>query len=505
MKTFSQVFIFLCLFCSCIQLNAQNIVWQKCYGGSAVEQFPTIVAAANNEFYIAASSQSNDGDVHGNLGNADFFVAKINGAGDTLWTRTYGGSGEDICRSAVLNWEGGLILTGYTQSNDGDVSGNHGSTDFWVLNLDGSGNILWQKCFGGQNIERGYSVVQSPDSCYILAGTAVQLSGDVPCDAPMMSMNAGWYFKIDRTGNILWNQCLPIPSMSFNEVYAARTLDGGVILSGSYLYSLTELRPFVWKRKSDLSGDWGLSYWPDAMPPRAQFYRGVVMGDSSFVFAGTYENGWQTGDFDLWFLRLGPTGDTMAVSTIGTAAKLDWGTDIIATGNGFAMAGRTNSVGNFTGENFWFLQTDLNGNVIRQGGYGGSYSDKARSLCKTQDGFLLAGTTGSINGQVSGNHGNDDIWVIKLDTLPPSGITEEVYSYKVKLFPNPVDETLGIITGSNEASEIEVYDLYGRQLLRTSHPGGHEMILAVGGLKAGVYLILIRQGNYNFTGRFIRK
>ncbi len=89
---------------------------------------------------------------------------------ESAWKKTYGGSGDDIARSIQQTTDGGYIVVGYTNSNNGNVSGNHGKNDYWIVKLDASGNIQWQKIYGGSDDDIAFSIQQTSDGGYILAG-----------------------------------------------------------------------------------------------------------------------------------------------------------------------------------------------------------------------------------------------------------------------------------------------------------------------------------------------
>ncbi|MCD6594956.1 hypothetical protein J7L68_04690, partial [bacterium] len=101
----------------------------------------SIQQTTDGGFIVAGVSQSNDGDVSGNHGSSDSWVVKLNSAGEIVWQRTLGGSDEDCATSIQQTTDGGFIVAGVSQSNDGDVSGNHGYDDYWVVKLSPEGKI----------------------------------------------------------------------------------------------------------------------------------------------------------------------------------------------------------------------------------------------------------------------------------------------------------------------------------------------------------------------------
>jgi len=117
--------------------------------------------------------------VIGNHGQWDCLVVKLDPSGNLTWQKCLGGSQDEYAKSIQQTADGGYVVVGYTYSNDGDVSGNHGQNDYWVVKLNQSGNMEWQKCVGGRNDEYAQSVQQTADGEYVVAGYAESPDGDV--------------------------------------------------------------------------------------------------------------------------------------------------------------------------------------------------------------------------------------------------------------------------------------------------------------------------------------
>ncbi|HET7153679.1 MAG TPA: hypothetical protein VFJ29_07910, partial [Candidatus Kapabacteria bacterium] len=123
------------------------------------------------------------------------------------WERFYGGTEDDIAYSIQQTFDGGYIVAGTTQSWNGDVAGLHGNTtydapDYWVLKLNATGKIQWKQCYGGGNYDYAYSIQQTMDSGYIVGGSTSSSDGDV-------GGNYGfgydyWIVKLNQTGSIQW-------------------------------------------------------------------------------------------------------------------------------------------------------------------------------------------------------------------------------------------------------------------------------------------------------------
>jgi len=349
--------------------NAPGIEWEKSLGGSNQDEAWSVQEFNDGNFLIVGSGGSNDGDIWGEHGGGDYWVVRLNSNGDTVWTRCFGGSGfEQECKGQVTN-DGGCVLVGLSLSNDGDVSGNHGSYDCWVIKLSSDGNLEWQKCLGGNEDDYGRSIVQTSDSGYIVASGAASDDGDV-------SGNHGdfdyWIVKLNSNGDTLWARCYG--GSGFDEPYSiSQTADNGFIVAG---------------RTTSNDGDvWGFH-----------------------------------GYFDYWIVKLNSDGDTVWTKCLG-GSEADEAFDIIQTSDGgFVVCGVSPSsdgdvYGNHGQADYWLVKLNSNGDTVWTRCYGGSGYDQANSVQQTSDGgFILAGWTTSNDFDVSGFHGYDDYWIVKCDS-----------------------------------------------------------------------------------------
>src|SRR5690606_16580649 len=124
----------------------------------------------------------NNGHVTGNHGANDFWIVKLDGSGEIDWEKSLGGSGTDQADAIHQTSDGGYVIAGRSNSTDEDVTGVHvngTNSDFWVVRIDGSGNIIWQKAFGGTRIDFARSVQQTADGHVIVAGAAQSSDGDL--------------------------------------------------------------------------------------------------------------------------------------------------------------------------------------------------------------------------------------------------------------------------------------------------------------------------------------
>lgn len=344
-----------------------NIQWQQCLGGSSTEKAYSVLETTDSCFIIAGVTTSNDGDITGNHGSNDFWLVKLDNSGNLIWQKCFGGTNIDDAYSVQQTADGGYVVVGNSNSNNGDVTGNHNSIDYWIVKLDGGGNIQWQKSLGGTNSDLAYHVQQTSDGGYIVAGFTGSNDGDVSGNH---GSNDAWIVKLDIVGNIQWQKCFG----GTNQDYAQsieQTTDGGYVLAGS-THSID----------GDVSGNHGVS--------------------------------------DYWIIRLDNFGNIRWQQCLG-GTSIDNAFSVEQTADGgFVVAGHTNSNdGNVTGNNgspdFWIVKLDVMGSIMWQKSLGGSNVEAAYSIHQAIDGgYIVAGTTFSNDGDVSGNHGSYDFWVVKL-------------------------------------------------------------------------------------------
>ncbi|AKB32213.1 hypothetical protein MSSIH_1523 [Methanosarcina siciliae HI350] len=156
-----------------------SIEWQKCLGGSGVDAASNIHQTSDGGYIVAGSSYSSDGNVTGNHGITDYWIVKLDTGGNIEWQKCLGGSSYDKASSIHQTSDGGYIVAGGSYSKDGNVTGNHGSSDYWIVKLDTGGDIEWQKCLGGSIEEEARSIHQTSDGGYIVAGGSYSKDGNV--------------------------------------------------------------------------------------------------------------------------------------------------------------------------------------------------------------------------------------------------------------------------------------------------------------------------------------
>ena len=156
---------------------------------------------ADGGYVLAGGSESDDGVAGGNQGFSDFWVVSLSPEGDLVWRKTFGGSGDYSARAVRPTPDGGLIVIGDSYFGDGDVTGHHGLSDFWVVKLSADGSLRWQKCLGGSGHDLARDIWVASDGGYLVAGSSESDDGDVG------NNNGGedwWVVKLGEDGSIVW-------------------------------------------------------------------------------------------------------------------------------------------------------------------------------------------------------------------------------------------------------------------------------------------------------------
>ena len=190
-----------------VRLNSEgDTMWTKCFGGSKYEEAFAITETSDNGFITVGYTNSFDGDVSGPHGEADYWALKLSNTGELLWANCYGGSSYEYAWAVEeIPADTGYIVAGYSRSIDGDVHGNHGNNDFWLLMLNSSGDTIWTRSLGGSGTDEAKSIQFDSDTTFIVAGTTSSIDGDVTNNKGGRDY---WIVKLNLLGDTLWTKCL---------------------------------------------------------------------------------------------------------------------------------------------------------------------------------------------------------------------------------------------------------------------------------------------------------
>lgn len=189
-----------------IKLNATGeLQWSKYFGGNFTDTPEGVVETADNGFIIAGRSDSQDTDITGNKGTYDFWVIKISSEGALVWEKSFGGSEIDEARGITKSGDGNYLIAGDTRSTDTDVSNNNGAADLWLIKISPAGELLWEKTIGGTSFDVARSITRTQDNGFLLSGSSRSDNGDVTTN---QGQNDAWAIKVSSTGELQWQKTI---------------------------------------------------------------------------------------------------------------------------------------------------------------------------------------------------------------------------------------------------------------------------------------------------------
>ncbi len=499
-KLFLLCFIIIVI-CSYSYSQNVNIVWEKCYGGSMMETSHGSCEVFDKGIVIAADSESNDFDVHINRGSTDFYIVKIKSNGDTLWTRTFGGSNLDLGCDVTETDDSCIVYTGVTFSNDFDINTSYGGGDIFAVKLDAIGNTLWKKTFGGSDVDNAYSIISTKNGACALFGYTG--SSDF-----YINQNYGSHdcvlINLDQNGDTLWVKTLggTLSEIGQDIIY---TSDNGFAVIGSTESSDYDVgnnygNHDIWLVKLDSLGNiqWEKNYGGTDSDEGMSIYQ---TNDGGYIMAGmTNSNDFDVhgnhGDSDYLIIRTNSTGDTLWTNTIG-GSGYDRPNAIIQTSdNNFVVGGYTNSVDGdisnwYNSYDFWIVKLDDNGQILWDACMGGNYSDQCTNIFETFDNYLFAsGSTHSTSEEIGYQHGNGDVWGVKFDFIVNTDKEIKHNSSNILIYPNP---TTGKISVQAEGIiGIDVMDITGKVIKNLQGFGNLEGLdIDLSKNPKGIYIIKV--------------
>jgi hypothetical protein len=287
-------------------------LWQKTFGGKSDDRAFAVVAAGNGIAWTGFT-------VSQGAGNADAWLMRIDGSGNPVWEKVFGGEQFDATYGLAALKDGGLALAGFTYSYGAGLS------DAWLLRTDANGKMLWSKTFGGVGEDGAYAVVALPDNGLALAGVT----------DPGNGFHDAWLLRTDATGKLLWSQSFG--DMGNDDASALVALSDGFALAG---------------------------------------YTTAAGGDK-----------------DAWLVRTDAAGKQLWTQTFGGISDDVAHGLTTLPGGGFALAGATASQG-AGGTDAWLIRTDATGKSLTQQTIGGPLDDVALGVVNTGGGVVLAGARG---------------------------------------------------------------------------------------------------------------
>ena len=405
-----------------------EVVWQRCIGGSDYEFGADLEATSDGGFVCVGWTSSVDGDVVGPHGGTEILVAKLDANGTLLWTRSLGGSSEELGFNCIEASDGSIMVAGSTYSTDGDVSQNHGSEDLWVVKLSQLGAILWEHTYGGSGGELGGTLLETTDGGFVIHCSTTSDDQDVVGFHPGAGTSDSWVLKISSSGILEWSRALG-GSGGDSGGRLVQTMDGGFLASFTYTESndgdVTNYHGNgdCWLVKLSASGtiEWSRTVGGS----QREFGDAILeLSNGDFMLLGMTASSEgdiaiNQGGYDVLLAKISSSGTLLWERTYGGSLDDDCRTLVPASDGGFVLAGSSRSIdgdvsSNAGEQDAWVLKVDAGGAIVWQRSFGGTLIDWGYLYETTDAGFLLSGLTFSNDGDVNGQHGDEDLWFIRL-------------------------------------------------------------------------------------------
>lgn len=413
----------------CAQVTTE-VQWQRCIGGSGFDDpGPGFTRTSDDGFVVLGWSDSNDGDVVGSHGVMDILVSKLDANGVVQWSRALGGSMADFGVSCLEASDGSIFVMGNTGSADGDVTGTQGIQDIWLVKLSGQGALLWERTYGGSGSENSIRHLrQTPDGGFMFHGLTSSVDGDVT-DLNGPGGQDHWIVKLDADGDIEWNRTLGGSGDEYG-IDVLPTPDGGYVVNFAYARSNdgdvvnNHGEDDMWLVKLNATGAivWSLTVGGSEQDPgmdAAVLANGdiVILGHTESTDGDIPEN---QGGYDILLAKVSSGGALLWTRTYGGSLN-ETASDLVPLEDGgfLVMASANSNDGDVTGahggQDMWVLKVDANGDLLWQRTFGGSGFEMGILAEPTDDGYLLCGSTFSGDGNIEGHHGERDLWLAQVD------------------------------------------------------------------------------------------
>lgn len=405
---------------------APELVWQRSYGGSDSDAPEKVITTHDNGYLIVGGSRSSDGDVSTHFSTTDYWVLRLDSIGDILWEVSLGGSMIDKAYSALEDTDGNFVVVGESRSGGtGLVSTALGLIDFWVVKVDASGNMLWEKSFGGSGHDFGHDIVECADGGYMLVGTTMSTDQFV---TNSISSQDIWLCKISPSGIYVWDRSLggslgdigySICMVEQNRfVIAGSSWSSDVHVPSNqgvddaFIICVDSLGNVLW------SNSWGGSNidYANAVAPATDM--GVVVVGKTYSSDGDATG--QMGQGDGWIALYDSIGALQWQKHIGGSSGDELHDVILLPDGTYMFVGETRSTAQHVSDprgdkDVCIGVVDENGDLIWFKNLGGSNIDFGTGCVVSNNGRVtFASRTISTDWDISDSHGNYDYWLGQL-------------------------------------------------------------------------------------------
>jgi hypothetical protein len=454
--------------------------FQRTYGGASYDNGFSVQQTAEGGYVVAGGTRSFG------AGDCDVYLIKVNALGDTMWTRTYGGAGSQGAYSVQQTADGGYVMAGSTA--DTVSLFEYG----YLVRTDSIGETLWTRTFGpdSQDIQWVNEIQQTDDGGFVFVGWA---TGDA-------FYEISYVVRTDANGDTLWTRGLCDPESGYCRAYSVQqTKDHGYIVSGAKSpldsgYSDT----YLVKLDSGGGTTWSATFGDTGYQTG---YSVEQTADGGYIAVGASGYSDQSDGHDVYLVRTDAAGNPLWTKVLREANDQAGNTVHQTPDGGFALCGWTGIIMTDSSSDAYLVRTDANGDTLWTTTFGGSSKDVGCSFQPTGDGgYVIAGYTSSFGT------GGEDVWLIKTDSFgnvasvaePKTGPVR-VTSLSLRCEPNPCRGATMVSfqpqAASTQPATLRVYDSQGRVVHSEFGLRASSFRLDLRSMPAGTYFCRLEAGD----------
>jgi len=459
-----------------------NLLWEKTYGGSDSEAFSRIIPSPGNNFYLLGISWSSDGDISNDPypDSPDYWIVKINSSGNIIWDKILGGTAGEVLWNGAATIDGGVVVTGETSSNDGNVSTSYGGRDTWFVKLNFEGELEWDYTIGTDFFDIGQAIIQTSDGGYLAASNSILLeggSGNITCIPHTYGWVEGVLAKLDSNLNIQWQRCYG--GSNHDGIFGIIEIEDGYVFTGS---------------TSSYDGD---------------------------------VSGWH-GESDAWIVKIDFEGNILWQNPLG-GSRSESGSNILQTTDGdlLSIVSTYSNNGDVSGNHsmseydadIWLARLNNEGELLSQQCFGGAGNELIEFgvVKKSDHNFVIAGYTDfgpSYDVGCTPHGGNwidEDYWVFEIDTVDTTGAIANYYENEVvKVFPNPAKDyvvfnlTPPYPPQGGTCPVIKVINIFGQEVTKLEVKS-EKTVWDCRDIEQGIYIYKIEIKGLTVAGKIVIK
>jgi hypothetical protein len=309
-----------------VKINSSGeVIWSRNYGFSGHDHAHKIIQTSDGGYFVVGFSEysgiegsggtQNNGEGHemghkGVLhGSGEYIGVKIDGQGNFMWYRYFGGTQNDRVNDVVEANDGGLVMVGYSESSNFDITDSKGSYDFWVVKINANGSLNWKYNYGGSAIDQAYGITKTNNNSYLIVGRTNSLDNDV---SKSLGGFDAWLIHIDDHGHLIWNKSLG--GSEFDSAEQIRMLSNGnfgiVGNTRSILNNSNKGQNDYWFLEVDNKANskvyWQKTFGGSNIDIAKDFYQNnnneiFIVGESQ---SSDFDVNLNRGNNDLWMLKL---------------------------------------------------------------------------------------------------------------------------------------------------------------------------------------------------------